>query len=152
MRVDARAARQVFHNLLGNACKFTHAGSITVSALLKHDEVEVAVSDTGIGMPEDKQQGIFEPFEQVGVVRVGHASLFLCRGHGRREGKREEEEERKGGDFASLQAAAAPAARERLVVRHPQAVTCAAVAGVVPRARGRWTPRPRASTAARAWD
>ncbi|PNW86121.1 hypothetical protein CHLRE_02g074150v5 [Chlamydomonas reinhardtii] len=56
---------QVFHNLIGNSCKFTHSGNISISAAVKDDEVEVAVADTGIGIPEDKFDQIFLAFEQV---------------------------------------------------------------------------------------
>lgn len=80
----ARPPVQVFHNLIGNSCKFTHNGYISVSAILKTDEVEVAVSDTGIGIPEDKYDQIFMAFEQVrrgpgGTVRphsAGRVSLY----------------------------------------------------------------------------
>ncbi|KAL6761671.1 chlamyopsin-5 [Haematococcus lacustris] len=56
---------QIFHNLIGNSCKFTHTGFITISATHKVDEVEISVSDTGIGIPEDKFDQIFQAFEQV---------------------------------------------------------------------------------------
>ncbi len=70
---------QIFHHLVGNACKFTHAGSITVSAILKMDEVEVAVADTGIGIPRDKFRSIFQPFEQVGSARDDtHGAACIC--------------------------------------------------------------------------
>jgi hypothetical protein len=59
---------QILNNLLGNAAKFTHQGSIRVSAAW-HDEqrqwVVVHVADTGIGIPKQKLQSIFLPFEQV---------------------------------------------------------------------------------------
>ncbi|KAG2482178.1 hypothetical protein HYH03_018877 [Edaphochlamys debaryana] len=56
---------QIFHNLIGNSCKFTHSGCISIAAAGRDDEVEVAVSDTGIGIPEDKFDQIFLAFEQV---------------------------------------------------------------------------------------
>jgi hypothetical protein len=59
---------QVLNNLLGNAAKFTHQGYIRVSAKW-HDEqhqwVAIQVCDTGIGIPKQKLQSIFLPFEQV---------------------------------------------------------------------------------------
>ncbi len=58
---------QVFHNLVGNACKFTHMGSVVVSAMLKMDEVEVAVADSGIGISRDRIDSMFKPFT-VGAV------------------------------------------------------------------------------------
>ncbi len=125
---------QIFHNLIGNACKFTHHGTITISAHHKMDEVrrapacflagawappcrqmgwseassafkaaqsvplsalrvcgmlrgpresrlcmwqvEISVADTGIGIPDDKFDAIFQAFEQV----RSHARqlLHLC--------------------------------------------------------------------------
>jgi len=57
---------QIFHNLIGNACKFTHNGQICIGATRKgKDEVDVFVRDTGIGIPEDKFEQIFQAFEQV---------------------------------------------------------------------------------------
>jgi hypothetical protein len=62
------ACLQILNNLLGNAAKFTHQGFIRVSAKW-HDEqrqwVVIQVTDTGIGIPKQKLQSIFLPFEQV---------------------------------------------------------------------------------------
>jgi len=62
---DEDRLQQILHNLIGNAIKFTEKGSVTVSAIDKEQMVEVAVSDTGIGIPADKLKLIFEAFEQV---------------------------------------------------------------------------------------
>lgn len=72
MRVDMSRVcimnAQILNNLLGNAAKFTHQGFIKVSAKW-HDEqrqwVAIHVTDTGIGIPKQKLQAIFLPFEQV---------------------------------------------------------------------------------------
>lgn len=66
---DSSRLRQVLVNLIGNAVKFTHKGEVrlTVSiASQKADEIMLhfAVSDTGVGIAEDKQQVIFERFSQ----------------------------------------------------------------------------------------
>ncbi|MCM2264880.1 MAG: PAS domain S-box protein [Desulfuromonadales bacterium] len=56
---------QILLNLIGNAIKFTNAGEVRV-AVQRHDSaLEFAVSDTGIGIPEDKQETIFQTFSQV---------------------------------------------------------------------------------------
>jgi two-component system sensor histidine kinase RpfC len=66
---DAFVLRQVLANLLGNAIKFTHEGSVTISATLLQDDVTKStvrfeVADTGIGIPADKQNKVFESFTQ----------------------------------------------------------------------------------------
>jgi signal transduction histidine kinase len=64
--VDPEKARQVLLNLLSNAVKFTPAGGeITVSFDTRDDEVDIGITDTGTGIPLDKQEAIFEPFVQV---------------------------------------------------------------------------------------
>ena len=67
MYSDATKFRQVFTNLLSNACKFTHNGRITVTAATlpqRSDWLQVAVQDTGIGMDEAQQARVFEAFVQ----------------------------------------------------------------------------------------
>lgn len=66
---DPGRLRQVIINLVGNAVKFTSAGSIvlraTVSVTLDHEVwLRIEVSDTGIGIAPEKQRIIFEPFTQ----------------------------------------------------------------------------------------
>ena len=61
--------RQVLANLLGNAIKFTQIGSVTLSATLlqdypKNSVVRFEVTDTGVGIPADKQHKVFESFTQ----------------------------------------------------------------------------------------
>ena len=80
VRADPRRIRQVLLNLVGNAAKFTEAGHIEVSAAATASEVLVTVSDTGIGIPEDKLEGIFEEFSQVdgsSTRRAGGSGLGL---------------------------------------------------------------------------
>ncbi|MDR2643872.1 MAG: response regulator, partial [Planctomycetaceae bacterium] len=62
---DENRIQQILYNLLGNAIKFTDKGKVCVSAKIQSDSVAVSVSDTGIGIPEDKFDRIFESFEQV---------------------------------------------------------------------------------------
>ncbi len=63
---DSGRVFQVLTNLLDNALKFTHEGSVALEvALGSGDVVEVRVSDTGIGIPEGDQAAVFEVFNQV---------------------------------------------------------------------------------------
>jgi len=62
--VDAGRIRQVLLNLLGNAIRFTDSGEISVTAQLIDGEVEVAVADSGVGIPTDDLAAIFEEFSQ----------------------------------------------------------------------------------------
>jgi len=65
---DERKIKQVILNLLSNAVKFTpEGGRVTVRALPAGDAVEVAVSDTGIGIAPEDREAIFEEFRQVGA-------------------------------------------------------------------------------------
>jgi signal transduction histidine kinase len=64
---DERKVKQVLVNLLSNAVKFTpEGGQVTVSVARANGAVEIAVSDTGIGIAEEDQEAIFEEFRQVG--------------------------------------------------------------------------------------
>ncbi|MBR9677156.1 hypothetical protein GOV04_03375 [Candidatus Woesearchaeota archaeon] len=62
---DYDKIKQVLINLIDNAFKFTHEGSITVIAKKVAGGVEFAVQDTGIGIPKEKIDHIFKRFEQV---------------------------------------------------------------------------------------
>jgi len=61
---DENRLQQILQNLIGNAIKFTHAGSVTVGAAERGDDIEIWVEDTGIGIPQDKFDSIFQSFEQ----------------------------------------------------------------------------------------
>jgi two-component system, NtrC family, sensor kinase len=64
---DERKVKQVVLNLLSNAVKFTPAGGrISLKASQKDGTVEVAVTDTGIGIAPEDQAAVFEEFRQVG--------------------------------------------------------------------------------------
>jgi len=77
MRADATKLRQVLFNLLGNACKFTRNGTITLSAQRVADgdgvRIVFAVADTGVGMTPEQLAGAFREFEQGGPTAV-HAA------------------------------------------------------------------------------
>lgn len=71
LQIDATRLRQVLFNLIGNAVKFTDKGSIRVIARTDNEnkiyskiDLLIDIEDTGIGIPVDQQQLIFQDFEQ----------------------------------------------------------------------------------------
>lgn len=65
---------QLLQNLVGNAIKYTDKGSVRVRAVLEPDVLKVVVRDTGIGIPPDKLERIFDEYYQIdthGTKRVG---------------------------------------------------------------------------------
>ena len=68
IRTDAKYLRKCIYNLINNANKFTHSGSVTVTVSLVESELKsfitFEIADTGIGIEKAKQQNIFEVFTQ----------------------------------------------------------------------------------------
>ncbi|MGF1510511.1 MAG: ATP-binding protein [Myxococcota bacterium] len=64
VRGDATRIRQILLNLLGNAVKFTHEGSVTLRVQGQDGKYLFEVRDTGIGIAADKQGRLFDPFVQ----------------------------------------------------------------------------------------
>lgn len=84
--VDGLRLRQIALNLLGNAVKFTERGGVTLSARRAAGadgtpRIDIAVADTGIGIPPDRHAAIFEQFvqaEQSTARRYGGTGLGLA--------------------------------------------------------------------------
>ncbi|MDO3411633.1 ATP-binding protein [Saccharibacillus sp. CPCC 101409] len=84
---DAGKMRQILLNLLGNAVKFTHQGEIVVTARElpgtdgREANIELTISDTGIGIAEDKLKGLFDRYYQAheagGTFNYGGTGLGL---------------------------------------------------------------------------
>jgi len=77
VRGDPGRLRQILMNLIGNAVKFTHKGQVCISVGLVAREVDrVAirfdVTDTGIGIPADRMDRLFQPFSQVDASTTRH--------------------------------------------------------------------------------
>ncbi|MEM9200482.1 MAG: ATP-binding protein [Actinomycetota bacterium] len=87
IETDEVRLRQILSNLLSNAVKFTTSGGVTVEVRWEAEPepmLQVAVTDTGIGIPADDHQRLFEPFSQVDASttrRFGGTGLGLviCR-------------------------------------------------------------------------
>lgn len=87
---DEARLQQVLTNLVGNALKFTHAGSVALEAHAlsplreKQCRVLFSVCDTGIGIPEDRQHDLFKPFSQINNGYTRHyqgagLGLAICK-------------------------------------------------------------------------
>ena len=65
IETDRQRLEQILKNLLSNAVKFTESGSVTLRVTRAPDDrVAFAISDTGIGIPKEQQQMVFEAFRQ----------------------------------------------------------------------------------------
>ena len=75
---DGTRLEQVFANILTNAHKFTpEGGSIRVSAERKESRLLIEVEDNGIGIPPEKIETVFDPFEQVSPAVPGNTGLGI---------------------------------------------------------------------------
>jgi signal transduction histidine kinase len=63
---DPRALKQILLNLLGNAIKFTEAGSVSLISSFTGNKLKIDIIDTGIGIEKTDLKTIFNPFEQSG--------------------------------------------------------------------------------------
>lgn len=64
IETDRLRLQQILRNLISNALKFTARGSVTLQVTKQPSAIAFAVIDTGIGIPENKQQTVFEAFQQ----------------------------------------------------------------------------------------
>ena len=83
IKTDPTRLNQILINLCGNAIKFTEAGHITISLtyIPETTQLEIIVSDTGIGISEEEQLKLFKPFSQAdeSTTRIyGGTGLGLC--------------------------------------------------------------------------
>ncbi|MEA2706457.1 MAG: hypothetical protein QOH22_1245 [Gemmatimonadaceae bacterium] len=74
-RADRARVTQILVNLLSNAIKFTQPGGhVSASCAAEHETVTMTISDTGIGIPAEKHEAIFEPFIQLKETFAGRES------------------------------------------------------------------------------
>lgn len=82
--LDADRIRQLVDNLLSNALKFTEEGQVVVEMATTASEVKMTVTDSGIGIPADEIEKVFESFHQVDSsdirkTRGSGLGLAICR-------------------------------------------------------------------------
>ncbi len=82
LELDAVLLERVFCNLLENAAKYAPGGEITISARCRNESVEVAVADSGPGLPAGSEDAVFDIFErggQAGATSGVGLGLAICR-------------------------------------------------------------------------
>ena len=62
---DKQRIKQILINIIGNAVKYTQEGGVKVKCYPKNSYIVFSVSDTGIGIPQEKVDKIFEPFQRI---------------------------------------------------------------------------------------
>lgn len=62
---DTMRLKQILLNLLGNAAKYTEEGHIKLTVCQEKESVVIAISDTGVGIPSEYHQAVFQEFKQV---------------------------------------------------------------------------------------
>ncbi|NQZ07701.1 MAG: response regulator, partial [Algicola sp.] len=80
-QADEERLQQILYNLIGNGIKFTDEGTVTVSAQYLQSNLVIRVKDTGIGIPADKYDTIFDSFVQLqgdATRRYGGTGLGLA--------------------------------------------------------------------------
>jgi signal transduction histidine kinase len=71
VNADGQRLAQVVANLIDNALKFTPSGgAVTIEAQERESELEIRVSDSGIGLSQEAQASLFRPFAQVEEARA----------------------------------------------------------------------------------
>ena len=68
VRSDATRLEQILVNLVVNAIKYTETGGVTVAVVPYENRLELTVSDTGLGIPPDSLERVFEEFERVEAI------------------------------------------------------------------------------------
>ena len=82
---DDKKLAQILRNFISNSLKFTQRGEVRVSARLESDsEIRFAVTDTGVGIPQEMHGALFEDFSQIDSplqkrLRGTGLGLSLCK-------------------------------------------------------------------------
>lgn len=67
LNADEFRLQQILFNLMGNAAKYTEKGFIKLKAYAVNDALMIEISDSGLGIPEEKRASLFRPFEPIHV-------------------------------------------------------------------------------------
>ena len=79
LNTDAQRLQQILTNLLVNACKYTSQGSIVLAYEIAGTSIIFSVTDTGTGIPKEKQKKIFNRFEKLNENAQGTGlGLSIC--------------------------------------------------------------------------
>jgi len=65
IKTDVSKFKKIYTHLIDNAIKFTHSGSVKITCEIRGEQLKITISDTGIGISEEKQKIILEPFTQI---------------------------------------------------------------------------------------
>ena len=80
LHIDEQRIRQIIINLISNAYKFTDKGQIVLSYKLAGEFVQISVTDTGIGIPPEYHDSIFERFVKIDNFSQGTGlGLPICK-------------------------------------------------------------------------
>ena len=78
--LDTKRVKQILNNFLSNALKHTQEGYIDITYGVTEQGIEIKVTDTGCGIPQDKLPVIFERFEKVDSFKQGVGlGLPICK-------------------------------------------------------------------------
>ena len=91
IKADLNKVKEILNNLVGNSLKFTDSGSISISAELKGDLMQVSVTDTGLGISPGDQKKLFNKFSQISTTELGRPKgtglgLYISREFARKMG------------------------------------------------------------------
>lgn len=77
VEADPVRLEQILYNLVGNAIKYTGNGTVSVSARHVGGEIEISISDTGVGIAADSLERVFQPLERASGNEIEGSGLGL---------------------------------------------------------------------------